>query len=324
PPVLTPALEESIKGRFGADLKTGAAMAVNGYTLVMECSMDNTELRRHVRAMSETEPPVPKSSLNMQPLRVACADTKVAGESFQGFVGYQEVPIPFTSYALAEIKRLEHMYSEAYLQTIYLALLLKRDVAHDDLAACQQSTLWTRRSIDVDITAFLHSQDVARISRGAEWQAQDGDSLQDKFADLMHESFTPLPHADDPSQDRFYYCRSTPDLRSELEICLQLALNPLFINLQCSVEVLDCDQSHQRRLNMPIHALPLSLEKLCEQTGIPWRPPTDHFEPLTNVRVIVHINCLYLPDRSLARDAGDRNSSAAAAAAAAAQGGSDQ
>ncbi|KAJ2768812.1 hypothetical protein IWQ57_003375, partial [Coemansia nantahalensis] len=137
PPVLTPALEESIKGRFGADLKTGAAMAVNGYTLVMECSMDNTELRRHVRAMSETEPPVPKSSLNMQPLRVACADTKVAGESFQGFVGYQEVPIPFTSYALAEIKRLEHMYSEAYLQTIYLALLLKRDVAHDDLAACQ-------------------------------------------------------------------------------------------------------------------------------------------------------------------------------------------
>ncbi|KAJ2708456.1 hypothetical protein H4R19_004736, partial [Coemansia spiralis] len=306
PPVLTPALEESIRGRFGAGVQTGAAVAINGYTLVMECSMDNTEMRRHVRAMSGTEPPVPKSSLNLQPLHLECAGTtKVAGASFQGFVGHQEVPIPFTDYALSEIAKLERMYSESYLQTIYLALLLRRDVALDDLVACQQSTLWTRRSIDVDITAFLHSQDAARISRGAECQAQAGASLQEKFASLLHESFTPLPHAADPSQDHYYYCKSTPGLRSELEICLQLALNPLFINLQCSVEVLGSDLSHERRLNMPIDALPLSLEKLCEQTGIPWRPPTDHFEPLTNVRVIVHINCLYLPDRSLARDSSD-------------------
>ncbi|KAJ1734001.1 hypothetical protein LPJ61_001292 [Coemansia biformis] len=303
PPVLTPALEQSIRGRFGADIKTSAPVAINGYTLVMECSMDNTEMHRHLQA-NGPEPPAPKSSLNLQPLQVPCTDTKVAGESFQGFVGHQDVPIPFTDYALAEIKALERMYSEAYLQTIYLALLLKREVALDDLVACQQSTLWKRRSIDVDITAFLHSQDAARISRGAEWQAQDGDSLQDKFAELLHESFTPLPHAVGPSQDRYYYCKSAPDRRSELELCLQVAQNPLFINFQCSVEVLNCDMTHDRRLNMPIDVLPLSLVKLCEQTGISWRPPTDHFEPLTNVRVIVHINCLYLPDESLTKDNG--------------------
>ncbi|KAI9503932.1 hypothetical protein BX070DRAFT_122741 [Coemansia spiralis] len=56
---------------------------------------------------------------------------------------------------------------------------------------------------------------------------------------------------------------------------------------------------HEKRLNMPIDKLPLSLELLCEHAGIPWRPPTDHFEPLEGVRVILHINCLYLPDEDL-------------------------
>ncbi|KAJ2315471.1 hypothetical protein IWW52_004038, partial [Coemansia sp. RSA 2704] len=200
------------------------------------------------------------------------------------------------------IKTLERMYSETFLQTIYLALLLKREVALDDLAACQQSTLWKRRSIDVDITAFLHSQDVARISRDSEWQAQDRQSLQDKFTELLGESFTPLPQNVDPVQGRYFYCKLTPDRRSELEICLQLAQNPLFINLQCSVEVVDGKLGHEKRLNMPIDQLPLSLERLCEQAGIPWRPPTDHFEPLTNVRVIMHINCMYLPDPALASE----------------------
>ncbi|KAJ2887788.1 hypothetical protein IWW38_005065, partial [Coemansia aciculifera] len=51
---------------------------------------------------------------------------------------------------------------------------------------------------------------------------------------------------------------------------------------------------------MPVDELPLSLEQLCEQAGIPWRPPIDHFVPLTSVRVILHIGCLYLPDKSIA------------------------
>ncbi|KAJ2120719.1 hypothetical protein IW147_004858 [Coemansia sp. RSA 720] len=302
PPVFTPALEDSIKGRFGADLRMSRPIAINAYTLVMECSMDNAEMRRYVRVMDMRAQAATKTTLNLRDLDVTCTDTKVPGEALQGFVGQNDVPIPFTEYALTEIKKLERMYSETLLQTVYLALLMKRNVALDDLTACQQSSLWKRRSIDVDITAFLHSQDVARISRDTKWQAQDRQSLQDKFVELLSESFTPLPHDVDPTQGRYYYCKSTPEGRSELEICLQLAQNPLFINLQWSVEVLDSDDGHEKRLNMPMDGLPLSLERLCEQAGIPWRPPTDHFEPLSNVRVIMHINCLYLPDDSPASD----------------------
>ncbi|KAJ2471328.1 hypothetical protein IWW56_006359, partial [Coemansia sp. RSA 2131] len=264
--------------------------------------MDNAEMRRYVRVMDMRAQAATKTTLNLRDLDVTCTDTKVPGEALQGFVGQNDVPIPFTEYALTEIKKLERMYSETLLQTVYLALLMKRNVALDDLTACQQSSLWKRRSIDVDITAFLHSQDVARISRDTKWQAQDRQSLQDKFVELLSESFTPLPHDVDPTQGRYYYCKSTPEGRSELEICLQLAQNPLFINLQWSVEVLDSDDGHEKRLNMPMDGLPLSLERLCEQAGIPWRPPTDHFEPLSNVRVIMHINCLYLPDDSPASD----------------------
>ncbi|KAJ2365941.1 hypothetical protein H4S01_002974, partial [Coemansia sp. RSA 2610] len=232
-------------------------MAINAYTLVMECSMDNAEMRRQVRAMDVRAQAATKTTLNLRKLDVPCADTKLPGEALQGFVGQKDIPIPFTEYALEEIKTLERMYSETFLQTIYLALLLKREVALDDLAACQQSTLWKRRSIDVDITAFLHSQDVARISRDSEWQAQDRQSLQDKFTELLGESFTPLPQNVDPVQGRYFYCKLTPDRRSELEICLQLAQNPLFINLQCSVEVVDGKLGHEKRLNMPIDQLPL-------------------------------------------------------------------
>ncbi|KAJ2852756.1 hypothetical protein IWW36_000113 [Coemansia brasiliensis] len=297
PPVFTPALEDSIRGKFGS-VRTTRAMAINAYTLVMECSMDNAEMRRQVHVLDAQSSGAVKTTLNLRPLDVQCDDTKVPGEALQGFVGQRDVPIPFTRYALEEIKRLERMYSETYLQTIYLALLLKRDVAVDDLVACQQSTLWKRRTIDVDITAFLHSQDVARISRDSEWQAQDRQSLQDKFSELLCESFTPLAYDVDPAQGRYYFCRTARDQRSELEICLQLAQNPLFINLQCSLEVLAADGGHEKRLNMPMDGLPLSLARLCEQAGIPWRPPTDHFEPLSNVRAIMHVNCLYLPDDS--------------------------
>ncbi|KAJ1753753.1 GTPase of the mitochondrial inner membrane that associates with the large ribosomal subunit [Coemansia sp. RSA 1821] len=297
PPVFTPALEDSIRGQFG-NVRTTRAMAINAYTLVMECSMDNAEMRRQVHVLDAQSYGAVKTTLNLRPLDVQCDDTKVPGEALQGFVGQRDVPIPFTRYALEEIKRLERMYSETYLQTIYLALLLKRDVAVDDLVACQQSTLWKRRTIDVDITAFLHSQDVARINRDSEWQAQDRQSLQDKFSELLCESFTPLAYDVDPAQGRYYFCRTARDQRSELEICLQLAQNPLFINLQCSLEVLAADGGHEKRLNMRMDGLPLSLARLCEQAGIPWRPPIDHFEPLSNVRAIMHVNCLYLPDDS--------------------------
>ncbi|KAJ2815848.1 hypothetical protein FBU31_006781, partial [Coemansia sp. 'formosensis'] len=229
--------------------------------------------------------------------------TRVLGETMEGFVGEmgdkQDVPISFTDYALAEIKVIERMYSESYLQTIYLALLLNRSVAPADMLACQQSTLWKKRSIDVDITAFLHSQDVARASRDAKWQEQDRKGLQSMFTELLGESFNPLPFDVNPSQGRRYFCKAAPDKRSELEVCLQLAENPLFISFQCSIEVFDSTIGHKRRLNMPIDELPLSLEQLCEQANIPWRPPTDHFVPLTNVRVILHINCQYLPDKSI-------------------------
>ncbi|KAJ2616149.1 hypothetical protein H4S08_000904 [Coemansia sp. RSA 1365] len=288
-------------------------MAINGYTLAIECSMDISEMRRHVRAMDSRMHMGPKTTFNLRRMDLQSEETHVEGDALQGFVGQEEVPTPFTEYALAEIKRLERMYSEAHLQTIYLALLLKRQVAKDDLLACLQSTLWTRQSIDVDITAFLHSQDVARLSRDDEWQAQDRENLQDKFAALLGQSFRPLAH-DKALQGRYYYCRTTRDKRSELELCLQLAQNPLFINLQCSVEVLGGEQEHTRQLNMPIDMLPLSLERLCEQTKMAWRPPTDHFEPLSNVRVILHLNCLYLPEE-LQKD--DAAVSAAAAAAAA-------
>ncbi|PIA19230.1 hypothetical protein COEREDRAFT_84537 [Coemansia reversa NRRL 1564] len=291
-------------------------MAINGYTLAIECSMDISEMRRHVRAMDSRMHMGPKTTFNLRRMDLQSEETHVEGDALQGFVGQEEVPTPFTEYALAEIKRLERMYSEAHLQTIYLALLLKRQVAKDDLLACLQSTLWTRQSIDVDITAFLHSQDVARLSRDDEWQAQDRENLQDKFAALLGQSFRPLAH-DKALQGRYYYCRTTRDKRSELELCLQLAQNPLFINLQCSVEVLGGEQEHTRQLNMPIDMLPLSLERLCEQTKMAWRPPTDHFEPLSNVRVILHLNCLYLPEELQKGDAAGSAAAAAAAAAAA-------
>ncbi|KAJ2494642.1 hypothetical protein GGI11_008761, partial [Coemansia sp. RSA 2049] len=258
--------------------------------------MDQSEMRRKVRSMDPLYQLAFKTKLNLRPLKIHTNSTKVLGDCFQGFVGQNDVPIPFTDYALEEIKSLERMYSEANLQTIYLALLLNRRVSELDLISCQQSTLWKKQSIDVDITAFLHSQDVARISRDIQWQAADQQSLQEKFMHLLCESFTPLPVDVDPSQGRYYYCKTTPDKRCELEVCLQLAHNPLFVNLQCSVEVLDGDIGHEKRLNMPIDNLPLSLELLCEQAGIPWRPPTDHFEPLKDVRVILHIHCMYLPN----------------------------
>ncbi|KAJ2848507.1 hypothetical protein GGI22_005720, partial [Coemansia erecta] len=279
--------------------------SINSYTLVMECSMDHTEMRRQVRSMDGRSQIAIKTKLNLRPLDVICDDTMVHGGCFQGFVGQKDIPIPFTDYALEEIKILERMYSEANLQTIYLALLLKREVSELDLISCQQSTLWKKQSIDVDITAFLHSQDVARISRDIQWQDEDRQSLQDTFMHLLCESFTPLPIDVDPSQGRYYYCKTTPDKRSELEVCLQLALNPLFINLQCSVEVLDGDIGYEKQLNMPIDSLPLSLELLCEQANIPWRPPTDHFEPLKGVRVILHINCMYLSNEDSTKPASD-------------------
>ncbi|KAJ2745233.1 hypothetical protein GGI20_002334 [Coemansia sp. BCRC 34301] len=301
--VHTPALERTMQG----DSPNVAALintaATNAYTLLMECSMDNGEMHRHVRAMDMHNQSITKSKLNLWPLDVPTQGTKVLGETLQGFVGEsdveQDAPIPFTEHALAEIKEIERMYSESYLQTIYLALLLNRDVAPADMLACQQSALWKRRSIDVDITAFLHSQDVARISRDAQWEEQDRKTLQLKFANLLGESFNPLPFDTNPPQGRHYFCKATPDKRSELEVCLQLAENPLFVSFQCSIEVYDGDIGHKRRLNMPIDELPLSLEQLCEQAGIPWRPPMDHFVPLTSVRVILHICCLYLPDKSI-------------------------
>ncbi|KAJ2795083.1 hypothetical protein H4R20_005998, partial [Coemansia guatemalensis] len=293
--------------------KHALRMATNVYTLAIECSMDIGEMRRHVRAMDSCMYAGPKTTFNLRRMNVQRGDTYVEGDTLQGFVGQEEVPTPFTEYALAELKTLERMYSEAQLQTIYLALLLKRQVAADDIVACLQSTLWKRQSIDVDITAFLHSQDVARLSRDDEWQAQDRENLQDKFAALLGQSFLPLEH-DTALQGRYYYCRTAPGKRSELELCLQLAQNPLFINLQCSVEVLGGGQEHTRQLNMPIDMLPLSLERLCEQTQMAWRPPTDHFEPLANVRVILHLNCLYLPDESQKSDAAASEAAAAAAA----------
>ncbi|KAJ2092392.1 hypothetical protein IW138_001154 [Coemansia sp. RSA 986] len=312
PPVFTPALEQSILGDKASTVEGAMSSSINSYTLVMECSMDHTEMRRQVRSMDGHSQIAIKTKLNLRQLNVPCDDTKVHGESFQGFVGQKDIPIPFTDYALEEIKQLERMYSEANLQTIYLALLLKRKVSELDLISCQQSTLWKKQSIDVDITAFLHSQDVARISRDIQWQAADRQSLQEKFMHLLCESFTPLPIDVDPSQGRYYYCKTTPDKRSELEVCLQLALNPLFVNLQCSVEVLDGDIGYEKRLNMPIDNLPQSLELLCEQAGIPWRPPTDHFEPLKDVRVILHINCLYLPNEGSAKpDSADADPEAA-------------
>ncbi|KAJ2609463.1 hypothetical protein EV177_004450 [Coemansia sp. RSA 1804] len=296
PPVFTPALKQSILGNQAPITEGASSTSINSYTLVMECSMDQSEMRRKVRSMDPLYQLAFKTKLNLRPLKIHTNSTKVLGDCFQGFVGQNDVPIPFTDYALEEIKSLERMYSEANLQTIYLALLLKRRVSELDLISCQQSTLWKKQSIDVDITAFLHSQDVARISRDIQWQAADQQSLQEKFMHLLCESFTPLPVDVDPSQGRYYYCKTTPDKRCELEVCLQLAHNPLFVNLQCSVEVLDGDIGHEKRLNMPIDNLPLSLELLCEQAGIPWRPPTDHFEPLKDVRVILHINCMYLPN----------------------------
>ncbi|KAJ2159594.1 hypothetical protein GGF46_002918 [Coemansia sp. RSA 552] len=307
PPVFTPALEESIRGRFDSNIRMSKPIALNAHTLLMECSMDNADMRRQVRAMDVRAQAMTRPALHLNSFDVPSSGTKVMGEACQGYIGQNDAPLPFTEHALREIRTIERMYSEAVLQTIYLALLLKRQVALDDLTACLQSTLWKKRYIDVDITAFLHSQDAARVSRDSEWQAQDRVNLQTKFSDLLCESFSPLPPEVNPPQGRYYYCKSTPDRRSELEICLQLAQNPLFINLQCSVEVLDSDLGHDKRLNMPIDKLPLSLEKLCEQANIPWRPPTDHFEPLTNVRVILHINCLYLPDETL-ENSGDESS----------------
>ncbi|KAJ2059640.1 hypothetical protein GGI17_004286 [Coemansia sp. S146] len=303
PPVLTPALERAMNNNASSAADMANNLATNVYTLLMECSMDNSEMHRHVRAMDVHKSTSVKSKLNLWPLDVPTQGTRVLGETMEGFVGdmsnSQDEPISFTEYALAEIKVIERMYSESYLQTIYLALLLNRSVAPADMLACQQSTLWKKRSIDVDITAFLHSQDVARASRDAKWQERDRKCLQNKFADLLGESFNPLPFDVNPSQGRRYFCKAAPDKRSELEVCLQLAENPLFISFQCSIEVYDSDIGHKRRLNMPIDELPLSLEQLCEQANIPWRPPTDHFVPLSNVRVILHVNCQYLPDRSI-------------------------
>ncbi|KAJ2721919.1 hypothetical protein GGI07_003660 [Coemansia sp. Benny D115] len=301
PPVFTPALESSITG--GMSPGSNGLTAINSYTLVMECSMDNGELRSNARTKDMAAGIVKRSQLNLCPLEVGDADTRVPGDTFQGFVGQKLVPIPFTEYAVAEIKRLERMYAEAQLQTIYLALLLKRQVSAADLVFSQKSPLWRRRSIDVDITAFLHSQDAARFSREAEWQAQDRQNLQERFSGLLAESFTELPG--ETPEDKLYYCRPTPDTRSELEVCLQLAQNPLFVNFKCSIEVLDKDLGYVRRLNMSMERLPLSLEQLCEQAGLPWRPPTDHFEPSMKVRVILHINCLYLPEAADAKGTGE-------------------
>ncbi|KAJ2008684.1 hypothetical protein H4R26_000003 [Coemansia thaxteri] len=303
-PVFTPALERSIKGYLPSGVDMACPTSINAYTLVMECSMDSDEMHRHVPSVDGRSQTTTKSKLNLRPLDVPCRDTKVLGEAFQGFVGQSDVPIPFTKYALDEIKELERMYSETYLQTIYLALLLNRGVAPADLVACLQSTLWKKRSIDVDITAFLHSQDVARINRDTQWQAQDQNGLQDKFSELLADSFNPLAFDVNPSQGRYYYCKAAPDKRSELEVCLQLAQNPLFISFRCSIEVYTGDNGHMKRLYMPVDKLPTSLEKLCEQAAIPWRPPTDHFVPLANVRVILHINCLYLPDGSIISQSG--------------------
>ncbi|KAJ2731887.1 hypothetical protein IW152_004228 [Coemansia sp. BCRC 34962] len=302
PPVLTPALERSMNNSAPSAADMASHLATNVYTLLMECSMDNSEMHRHVHAL-ERGPTSVKSKLNLWPLDVPTEGTRVLGESMEGFVGEmgdkKNEPVPFTDYALAEIKVIERMYSVAYLQTIYLALLLKRSVAPADMLTCLQSTLWKKRSIDVDITAFLHSQDVARASRDAKWQEQDRRGLQKKFDELLGESFHPLLFDVNPSQGRRYFCKVKPDECLVLETSLKLAENPLFISLQCSIEVYDSDIGHKRRLNMPIDELPLSLEQLCEQANIPWRPPTDHFVPLTSVRVILHINCQYLPDMSI-------------------------
>ncbi|KAJ2731072.1 hypothetical protein H4S06_006921, partial [Coemansia sp. BCRC 34490] len=202
PPVFTPALKQSILGNQAPITEGASPTSINSYTLVMECSMDQSEMRRKVRSMDPLYQLAFKTKLNLRPLKIHTNNTKVLGDCFQGFVGQNDVPIPFTDYALEEIKSLERMYSEANLQTIYLALLLNRRVSELDLISCQQSTLWKKQSIDVDITAFLHSQDVARISRDIQWQAADQQSLQEKFMHLLCESFTPLPVDVDPSQGR--------------------------------------------------------------------------------------------------------------------------
>ncbi|KAI7834901.1 hypothetical protein BX661DRAFT_168093 [Kickxella alabastrina] len=297
PPVFTPALESSITG---SDAGIGGGLtALNAYTLVMECSMDSSEMRRHVGTMDVQRMVATKRQLNLRPLDVGSSNTRVPGDAFQGFVGQRDVPIPFTEYAVAEIQKLERMYTEAQLQTMYLALLLKRQVSAADLAFSQRSSLWRRRSIDMDITAFLHSQDAARLGREPAWDGRDCQSIHDQFAKLIGESFTALPG--NTADGKLYYCHSTPERESELEMCLQLAQNPLFINLQCSLEVLDSTVGHKLSLNMPIEQLPLSLEKLCEQAGLPWRPPTDHFDTSMDVRVIMHINCLYLPEEPVSK-----------------------
>ncbi|KAJ1942605.1 hypothetical protein EC988_006443, partial [Linderina pennispora] len=137
--------------------------------------------------------------------------------------------------------------------------------------------------------------DVARLSRTSENRAQGHPSLQQKFSNLIAQSFTPLPFDVDPEHGMYYFCRPSAERKLDLQVFLQLARNPLLINFQYSVEVIDGDNNHTKRLNQPVHTLPSSLDKLCEHAGISWRPPTDHFEPSMDVRVILHINCWYLP-----------------------------
>ncbi|KAJ1940165.1 hypothetical protein FBU59_003892, partial [Linderina macrospora] len=279
-----------------------AVNELHAYTLAIECSMESTEMHRHVRARDVPKGPVQPSKLNLHPFSIECPDTRMRGQSYTGYIGQEDVPISFTEHAQAEILKLEKMYSEAYMQTVYLALMLGRTVAPADVLAVQQSSLWRKRSIDVDITAFLHSQDVAGLSRTGESRAQGYPNLQQKFSDLIAQSFTPLPFDVDPEHGMYYFCKPSEVRNSDLQVFLQLARNPLLINFQYSVEVIDGDNNHTKRLNQPVHMLPSSLDKLCEHAGISWRPPTDHFEPSMDVRVILHINCWYLPKEVAKQD----------------------
>ncbi|KAJ1932658.1 hypothetical protein EC988_009384, partial [Linderina pennispora] len=160
-PVFTPALNKSIRGdeSSGSATDFSAVNELHAYTLAIECSMESTEMHRHVRARDVRKGPVQRSNLNLRPFSIDCPDTRMRGQSYTGFIGQEDVPIAFTEHAQAEILKLEKMYSEAYMQTVYLALMLGRTVAPADVLAVQQSSLWRKRSIDVDITAFLHSQD---------------------------------------------------------------------------------------------------------------------------------------------------------------------
>ncbi|KAJ1677836.1 hypothetical protein EV182_005339, partial [Spiromyces aspiralis] len=275
---------------------------LQGYTQVFECTFESLDQR--IKLI--TPPPNGRSEdedIHLQKMSHP-RDRYDDGLAYTGCFAAHENAQPFSTEAYHEIKVLESLYNRAFIQSVYLGLLMDRGPSTTDIRLALGSSLMRKNALSVDATDLLRSLDLVMSSPS---HGSHNERLCAAFEAFMSDGFgmVVVGHED----DHYYYMRAnTPDSSSSLDL-IRHAMSPLYVNFQFTVRQYDLESDPEggecagdvaeeafQKLNLmgmaPLGDRSISLTELAQMTGLRCLPEGGT-DATHNIRATLDVNVLY-------------------------------